>query len=147
MAIKDLQLRFAKPSGCPHVLIWDAPSQEDLRHLAWREGADCISYRKDLLSRLDPKSQSRFLGLHHQIREEIAVIKNLCKRQAGSKPVILLEDLDILITYLYVQSNSPITLFWQTLFDLRHLERILWIVLPSRILIPNTWDERRILKL
>jgi hypothetical protein len=145
MPIKDLQLRFAKPSGCPHLLIWDAPTEEDLRRLAWREGADRISYRKDLLSRIDPNS--RFLGLHHQFQDEIVAIERLCKRQAGCQPVVLLEDLDCLITYLYVQSNSPITRFWEALFKLRHLERILWIVLPSRILIPAIWDERRILKL
>lgn len=141
MQIKDLKLREAKPSDHPHLLLWDGPKDLELQQLAYRENADRISYRTHLLSRIAP--QSRFLALHHQLERELDAIKAICA--TTPKPVVLLTDLDCLITYLHVQPESPITLFWQNLWNTRHLERILWIVLPSKLAPPN-WDDSRCLK-
>jgi len=138
MQIKNLRLREAQPSDRPHLLLWDNPNDQELRQLAWREDAECISYRTYLLSRIDPKS--RFLALHHQCDRELAAIRAVCANTV--KPVVLLQDLDCLIAYLHVQPESPITLFWKNLFETRHLERILWIILPNQIAPPNWHDSR-----
>ncbi len=138
--ISSLKLREAKPSDRPHILLWDNPNDEELRQLAWREDAECISYRTNLLSRVNP-SKSRFLALHHQCDRELAAIRAMCANTL--KPIVLLQDLDCLITYLHVQPESPITLFWKSLFETRHLECILWIILPSQ-LAPPAWHDSRI---
>lgn len=139
MQIKDLRLQEAKPSDRPHLLLWDTLNDLDLRQLAYRNNALVISYRTHLLSRIAP--QSRFLALHHQLEREMDAIKAICA--TTDKPIVLLLDLDCLITYLQVRSQSPITLFWQNLFNTRHLESILWIILPSKLAPPN-WHESRI---
>lgn len=125
----SLKLRDAKPSDRPHLLLWDTPNDLELRQLAYCDNAECISYRSHLLSRIAP--QSRFLTLHHQLEQELDAIKAICA--STPKPVVLLKDLDCLITYLHVQPESPITLFWQSLFNTRHLASILWIILPSQL--------------
>ena len=138
MQIKDLRLREAKPSDRPHLLLWDTPNDLELRQLAYRDNAECISYRTHLLSRIAP--QSSFVALHHQVDRELDAIKAICF--TTNKPVVLLKDLDCLITYLQVQQESPTTLFWQNLFNTRHLESILWIILPSKLAPPNWHDSR-----
>lgn len=140
MAIKDLKLREAKPSDRPHLLLWDTPNDLELRQLAYRENAECISYRTHLLNRIAPQS-SPFLALHMRLDRELNSIKAICAET--NKPLVILKDLDRLITYLHVQLDSPISLFWQNLFNTRHLESILWILLPSK-LSPPKWDESRI---
>lgn len=139
MQIKDLRLREAKPSDRPHLLLWDTLNDLELQQLAYRDNALVQSYRTNLKSRIAP--QSRFLGLHHQLERELDAIKAICA--TTYKPVVLLKELDCLITYLYVQPESPITLFWQNLFNTRHLESILWIILPSS-LAPPGWHDSRI---
>ena len=139
MPINDLKLREAKPCDRPHILLWDTPNDLELRQIAYRENAECISYRIHLLNRIQP--QSRFLTLHMQLERELNSIKAICTET--NKPLVILQDLDRLITYLLVQPESPITLFWQNLFNTRHLKSILWILLPSK-LTPTNWDENRI---
>lgn len=138
MAIKDLKLREAKPSDRPHLLLWNTPNDLELRQLASLENAECISYRNNILSRTP--TQSRFLALHMQIDQELGAIKTICADT--NKPVLLLKDLDCLITYLHILPETPITLFWQSLYITRHLKSILWIILPSK-LAPPIWDESR----
>ena len=135
--ISSLKLREASPRDRPHLLLWDTVNDLELRQLAYRDNAECINYRTHLLSRINP--QSRFLALHYQLEQELDAIKAICANT--NKPVVLLKDLDCLITYLHVQQESPITLFWQNLFNTRHLESILWIILPSKLTPPN-WHER-----
>lgn len=142
MDLSELRLRSAQPKDSPHLLLWDNPDPEALRHLAWREEAKLVSYRENLLQRIDP--QSRFLALHHQCDRELAAIRSLCSQT--SEPVVILQDLDCLVAYLSVQPDSPITLFWQTLFSTRHLERILWILLPSQVAPPD-WHHNRLQRL
>lgn len=138
MLIKDLQLRSAKPCDRPHLLFWDTPNDFELNALTYREDAECVSYRTNLLNRISPTS--RFLALDKQLERELKEIKNLCAKT--NKPVVLLKDLDCLITYLNIKPESSITLFWESLFLTRHLESILWILLPSKLMNP-TWDESR----
>jgi hypothetical protein len=140
MPIKDVRLQEVKLRDRPHLLLWDTPNQLELRELAYRANAECISYRTHLLSRPDLQS-SGSLALHCWVERELDAIKAIGTNT--DKPVVLLKDLDCLITYLHVQPDSPITLFWQNLFNTRHLESILWIILPSQ-LVPSDWDESRL---
>jgi len=140
MPIKDVRLQEVKLRDRPHLLLWDTPNDLELQQLAYREDAERISYRTHLLSRLNLQS-SGSLALHCWVERELDAIKTIGTNT--SKPVVLLKDLDCLITYLHVQPESPITLFWQNLFNTRHLESILWIILPSQ-LVPPDWDESRL---
>ncbi|MHC0068918.1 hypothetical protein ACWATR_39665, partial [Nostoc sp. UIC 10890] len=140
MTIRDLRLREAKPSDRPHILLWDTPNDLELRQLAYLENAECISYRTHLLKRIAGQNSS-FLALHLRLDRELNSIKTICRET--NKPLVILQDLDRLITYMCVQPESPITLFWQNLFNTRHLEGILWILLPNKLAPPN-WDESRI---
>jgi hypothetical protein len=140
MSIKDVRLQEVKLRDRPHLLLWDTPNDLELRQLTYRENAECISYRTHLLSRPDLQS-SGSLALHCWVERELDAIKAIGTNT--NKPVVLLKDLDCLITYLHVQPESPITLFWQNLFNTRHLESILWIILPSQ-LVPPDWDESRL---
>lgn len=139
MQIKDLKLQEAKPSDRPHVLLWDTLNDLELQQLAYRNQAFIVSYRSHLKSRIN--LQSRFLALHHQLERELDVIKAVCADT--HKPVVLLKDLDCLITYLQVQPESPTSIFWQSLLNTRHLKSILWLILPSK-LAPSNWHHSRI---
>lgn len=143
MPIKDVRLQDVKLRDRPHLLLWDTPNDLELRQLTYRENAECISYRTHLLSRPDLQS-SGSLALHCWVERELDAIKAIGTNT--NKPVVLLKDLDCLITYLHVQPESPITLFWQNLLNTRHLESILWIILPSKLLPPD-WDESRLQRL
>lgn len=140
MPIKDVRLQDVKLRDRPHLLLWDTPNKLELQQLTYREDAECISYRTHLLSRPDLQS-SGSLALHCWVERELDAIKAIGTNT--DKPVLLLKDLDCLITYLYVQPESPITLFWQNLLNTRHLESILWIILPSQ-LVPPDWHESRL---
>jgi hypothetical protein len=142
MQTKDFKLREAIPSNQPHLLLWDKFDQHQLRSLAYFDDAEVVSYRQDLLKRISPSSS--FLALHENIDLELKAIKRICN--TSSKKVVILRDLDCLITYLHVQPESPITLFWTTLFRMRHLEHILWILLPKK-LAPPMWTEDRLRQL
>ena len=136
---KDFKLSEAKPRDRPHLLLWDKFDGLDLRSLSFHYNAQVISYRENLLSRLPPQSQ--FLALHQGIDRELGEIRNICK--IATKDIVILRDLDCLITYLYTQPEAPITLFWKNLSGIRHLESILWILLPSK-LAPSLWAENRL---
>lgn len=139
MIINDLRLREAIPSDRPHLLLWDTPNDLQLKQLALYENAECISYRDNLISRT--LSTSRFLKLHSHLPRELEAIKNICKEV--SKPIVLLSDLDCLITYLYTEPDVKVTFFWKNLETTRHLQSILWIILPRK-LAPVDWDKSRI---
>jgi hypothetical protein len=139
MQIKDFKLREAMPSDKPHLLLWDKFDQHELRSLAYFDDAEVVSYRQDLLKRISPSRS--FLALHENIDSELNAIRRICN--TSSKKVVILRDLDCLITYLHTQPESPITLFWQKLFYERNLENIIWILLPSK-LAPPIWTEERL---
>lgn len=139
-ASEPVNLREAIPRDSPHLLVWDAPSAADLEYLIWQNGAHRISYRQDLLYRLPTDSQ--VLAIDY--RSEIKAIRALgCQ---PTHPIVLLEDLDYLLSYLYTCPDSPITTFWYNLQSMRHLQSLLWILLPSAW-VPSDWDTRRLLHL
>ena len=137
--LNSLALANAIPSDCPHLLIWDNPNSLEFGHLEFRYGAQRIDYRDNVVTRL--KSGNKYLNLHRNCNLELAEIKTIC--QEAIKPVVLLEGLDILFAYLMAKSGK-IELFWRNLADTRHLNCILWIVLPSSLLW-HGWDKNRIM--
>jgi hypothetical protein len=141
-AIANLLLRDARPSDRAHLLIWDTPNPFELDQITRYNNAQRISYRENLLQRISPNA--KFLTLHHQVDEELAAIKSVCDQSA--KPVVLLEGLDCLITYLNTQPGDHITLFWSSLENTRKLQRLLWIVLPHKLVL-KTWPEARLIRI
>lgn len=137
-AIASVLLRV-RPDDRVHLLVWDAPNELELRHITFYNNAHWISYRANLLQRLNPGEQ--FLTLQHYLDRELEAIKSMCS--GVEKQVVLLEGLDCLITYLSSRSPSHTTLFWNNLEKTRKLEKILWILLPHK-LAPKTWSEDRI---
>lgn len=138
-AIANLLLRDARPDDRAHLLLWDTPNEPELQHIAFYNNAHRVNYRENLLGRINPSD--RFLTLHHHRDRELETIKSMCS--GVSKQVVLLEGLDCLITYLYIQSCSHITQFWNDLEKTRKLKKILWILLPHK-LASKTWPEDRI---
>lgn len=134
-----LPLKDAKPSDRIHLLLWDDYTELDLKELISYNNAQCISYRENLLSRINP--QKKYLMLEQNLDEELTAIKEICS--TAIKPVVILKEFDILLTYLYIKPSSPITLFWQKLANLRHLEKILWLILPTQLKPPN-WDAKHL---
>jgi hypothetical protein len=138
-AIANLLLRDARPDDKVHLLLWDTPTEAELQQIAFYNNAHRVNYRENLLQRINPSD--RFLTLHHDLDKELEAIKSMCV--GVNKQMVLLEGLDCLITYLYVQPNSHITLFWNNLEKSRKLEKLLWILLPHK-LAPSIWSEERI---
>jgi len=58
--------------------------------------------------------------------------------------MVLLQGFDLVLTYLRVQKDSPLTSFWQILRQHRKLAVPLWILLPTALL-PPAWDHDRVL--
>jgi hypothetical protein len=136
--IINIVLRDARPDDRVHLLLWDTCNTVQIRQLAFNNNAHLVNYRESLLQRINKDEE--FLALHHELDRELAAIKSICSRV--SKPMVLLEGLDCLITYLQVHSGSHITLFWKNLEQTRKLERLLWILLPHQ-LAPKSWPEKR----
>lgn len=141
-AIASLLLRDARPDNQAHLLLWDTPNPFELDRITRYNNAQRVNYRDNLLQRTDPSA--KFLTLHHQIDEEIAAIQSICAQAV--KPVVLLEGLDCLITYLNVQLGDYITLFWSSLENTRKLQSLLWIILPYK-LVPKIWPEARLIRI
>ncbi|MCY7274226.1 MAG: hypothetical protein LH702_10905 [Phormidesmis sp. CAN_BIN44] len=141
-AIASLLLRDARPSDRAHLLLWDTPNPFELDQITRYNNAQRVNYRDNLLQRTRP--DAKFLTLHYQIEEEMAAIQTICDQSV--KPVVLLEGLDCLITYLNVQSGDHITLFWNSLENTRKLQSLLWIILPHK-LVPKTWSEARLTRI
>jgi len=141
LSSSSLNLRSAKPSDRPHLLVWDTPDEVELQQIALYNNAQRVNYRQNLLSRVKPGD--RFLVLHQYLDRELNAISSI--GASADKPIVLLEGLDCFITYLYVQPASPISLFWQKITDMRHLESLLWILLPSK-LVHDGWAETRCIR-
>ena len=142
IAIANLLLRDARPSDRVHLLLWDTPNQFELDQITRYNNAQRISYRENLIQRINPGDN--FLTLHHRVDEELTELKSICQQSA--KPVVLLEGLDCLITYLNTQQGDYITLFWSSLENTRKLQCPLWITLPHK-LVPKTWPEARLIRI
>lgn len=143
-AIANLLLRDARPDNQAHLLLWDTPNPFELDQIARYNNAQRVNYRDNLLQRTRPDAKS--LTLHHRVDngEEMAAIKSICEQAV--KPVVLLEGLDCLITYLNVHPGDYITLFWSSLENTRKLQSLLWIILPYK-LVPQTWSESRLIRI
>ncbi|MEM1392939.1 MAG: hypothetical protein AAF915_09985 [Cyanobacteria bacterium P01_D01_bin.50] len=135
----DIRLRDARPDDKIHLLLWDNPDENELVRTALYNNAKRVNYRENLLQRINQGEY--FLALHHDLDRELQAIKSMCF--GVNEKVILLENLDCLITYLQVHSGSKITLFWNNLEKARKLEKLLWILLPHQ-LAPKNWSEERI---
>lgn len=142
MQTKDFKLREAMPSDKPHLLLWDKFDENELKALAFYNDADVVSYRQNLLNRLPPNISN--LALHEDLEQELRSVRQICHN--SHKKIVILTDLDCLITYLLIQPEAKITLFWQSLYRMKHLETILWILLPSK-LAPPMWSEDRLHRL
>jgi len=142
MQSKDVRLGRAVPSDKPHLLLWDKFDEHELRSIAYYDDAEVISYRQDLLNRLPPNISN--LGLHENLEAELKAIRQICHNSC--KKIVILCGLDCLITYILVQPEARITLFWQSLYRMRHLESVLWILLPTK-LAPPMWTEDRLHRL
>lgn len=124
----------------PYLLVWDKPTELEIEIICSTNNAQRISYRDNLLERI--KKNERFLVLEHQVDCEINAIRKLVA--TSEKSIVFLEDLDLLITYLNIKSGDSAALFSHKLCTLRQLEKILWILLPSKLL-PKNWPENRLL--
>ncbi|WP_204104303.1 MULTISPECIES: hypothetical protein [Spirulina sp. CCY15215] len=140
LTINDISLKDAKPTDRPHLLLWDNPNDSEIKQLIFNNNAQLVSYRDNLLSRINLKH--KFLSLQEKLGEELDAIRQTCEN--ADKPIILLQDIDILVSYLYSKPKSPISLFWQKLANMRHLERILWIILPTKLM-PQNWNHRSLI--
>jgi hypothetical protein len=140
-AINNLGLNKVPLRDRPYILYWDRPEQSELEHLAFRYTAERVSYRDNLITRHTNLSKSGFLNLDMHGDRELEALKQIC--QESIKPLVILQDLDILFAYFATCSHSPIDLFWQRLADTRQLACALWIVLPTTLM-AKYWDETRI---
>jgi len=141
-AIASLPLGNARPCDRAHLMLWDTPNPFELDQITRYNNAQRVNYRENLLQRTRP--DAKFLTLHHQVEEEMAAIQAICEQTV--KPVVLLEGLDCLITYLRVQPGDRTTLFWNSLENTRKLQSLLWIILPHK-LAPKTWSETRLTRI
>jgi hypothetical protein len=112
-AINQLALDKVELRDRPYLLYTDKLSKPALSHLVFRYTADRVSYRDDLIKRHTSTSKSGYLNLQLHSSREIEAIKQVCENAA--KPIVLLEDLDILLTYLQTRPNSPLNQFWRNL--------------------------------
>jgi hypothetical protein len=134
----NVKLRNARPSNQAHLLLWDTPTEAALNQIAFYNNAQRVNYRQDLISRIDPGD--RFLNLHLYSDRELDAIKTLCRN--AQKPMVILEGLDCLLSYLRISPDGRITLFWNALKETRKLDALLWILLPTAFL-PPTWPSDR----
>lgn len=134
-----VNLQGARPSDKIHLLVCDTPNKNELTRIGIANNALVVNYRENLLQRI--QDGDRFLALHHNLDRELQAIKSICC--GVNEKVVLLTDLDCLITYLQVQPASHISLFWRNLEQIRKLEKLLWILLPQQ-LAHKTWPTQRV---
>ncbi|KAM3100082.1 hypothetical protein ACKFKF_12845 [Phormidesmis sp. 146-12] len=134
----DINLKQAQPIDRPHLLLWQNPSPIEIWNIAFQNNAQEIDYRTDLLDRISP--DANFLMLNRYLDREFDRLRTFCAE--SPKPIVLLKNFDCLITYLIAKDPNSQDFFWRKLFDLNHLQGILWIVLPPT-LVPAHWSETR----
>ncbi|MFN7465214.1 MAG: hypothetical protein ACK5WL_23615 [Pseudanabaena sp.] len=128
-AINQLALDKVELRDRPYLLYTDTLSKTALNQLVFRYTAERVSYREDLIKRHTSTSKSGYLNLQLHSNRELDAIKQIC--QNATKPIVLLEDLDILLAYLATRPNSPLQLFWRNLAATRQLACPIWILLPK----------------
>jgi hypothetical protein len=136
--INSLPLKDAKPTDRPHFLVWDTPNEADLQQIVFYNNAQRVNYRDNLLNRTNP--QESFLVLHQQIDRELNAVRSICSE--CNSPVVILEELDCLMTYLSIYGQKE--LFWHKLLNLRQLASLLWILLPTELILYNIPQKRQL---
>jgi hypothetical protein len=137
-----INLLDAVPTDRPHLLVQSGPDDLGLRHLCIQNNAEYVSYRQDLLARIS--GNERFLVLDRNIDRELDAVRTICvKLQAR---VIVLDGLDVVITYLRARSPIFENIFVHRLLNMRQLEGVLWVALPAT-LVPEDWPTLRLKRL
>jgi hypothetical protein len=130
------------PTDRPHLLVQFRPDELRLRQLCVANNAEYISYRDDLLTRVC--GTDHFLVLDRNIDRELDAVRTICVKLQGR--VIVLDALDVLITYLRARSPISANLFVRRLLNMRQLDGILWVALPAA-LVPEDWPTARLKRL
>jgi hypothetical protein len=104
--------------------------------------AEYVSYRDDLLARIS--GTERFLVLDRNIDRELDAVRMMCVKLQGR--VIVLDGLDVVITYLRARSPVFAKVFVDRLLNMRQLDGILWVALPTA-LVPEDWPTLRLKRL
>lgn len=123
----------------PHLLAWDCADVLSVRQLCSSLSAEYINYRDDLIGRTKPSE--RFLVLDRYIDRELDVLRRYCSQT--SRRVVVLHELDVLLAYLQSRPGPMLDVFLERLLRVRHLDALLWIVLPNSC-VPTRWPEQRV---
>lgn len=134
-----INLRDAVPTDRPHMLVQSGPDDLRLRRLCVANNAEYVSYREDLLARIS--AAGRFLVLDRYIHRELDAVRAICAKLQGR--VIVLDGLDVVLTYLRARSPIFEQDFVRSLLNMRQLEGVLWVVLPAT-LVPKDWPTSRL---
>lgn len=137
-----INLCDAVPTDRPQMLVQTRPGDLRLKRLCLENNAEFVSYRDDLLSRVS--RTDRFLALDRNVDRELEAIRTICVNRQGR--VIVLDGLDILLTYLRARSPTFSKSFVDRLVSMRQLDGILWVVLPAT-LVPADWPTYRLRRL
>lgn len=141
MASKVGSLHNAIPIDRPHLLVCDRPlSSYALERISLENDARIVSYRDDLLRRLEPNEYA--LHLNRELDRECDALRQLARDT--SKPVLVVSDLDILLTNLSTHSHLEAQTFVHRLMWLRQLPCLVWIVWPIALL-PHDWPKERLI--
>lgn len=133
-------LRKAAPIDRPHLLVCKQPfSAYVLERTRLENDAQIVSYRDDLLQRLEPNENA--LYLHRKLDRECNALRQLARDTLT--PVLIVTDVDILLTNLSAHSHLEAQTFAHRLIWLRQLPCLVWIVLPIALL-PPEWPKERL---
>jgi hypothetical protein len=134
-----INLHDAVPTDRPHLLLQSGPDDFRLRQVCIANNAEYISYRDDLLARIS--GTERFLVLDRNIDRELDAVRTICAKLQGR--VIVLDGLDVVITYLRARSPMFEKIFVHRLLNMRQLDGVLWLALPAA-LVPEDWPTLRL---
>lgn len=123
----------------PNILAWDRADVLSVRQLCSSLNAEYVNYRDDLIVRTRPSE--RFLVLDRYIDRELDVLRGFCSQT--SRRVVVLHELEVLLAYLQSRPGPMLDVFAERLLRIRHLNALLWIVLPSSC-VSNRWPEQRV---
>jgi hypothetical protein len=132
-------LNDASPTDRAHLLVQLSSDDVRLKYTCVVHNAELIHYRENLLGRVG--GADRFLALDRHVDRELNAIRTICHDHHGK--IVVLEGLDILISYLRARSAVFAIFFGQRLSQLRQLEASLWVALPPA-LVPEDWPVSRL---
>jgi hypothetical protein len=143
--INELALDKVSLRDRPYLLYIENPIPTVISQLAFRYTADRISYRDNLIERHTSISKSQSLNLQFHHARELEAIKEVCRK--AIKPIVILEDLDVMLAYLATRSRNYLDSFWHDLATTRQFACPIWILLPTSWKIEMSaqqklWDDR-----